>query len=71
MTHVDLGWKKTRREMEEVFENYIIKLLDLCEQYPDFTYMLEQAYHYRGLKKRRPDLFERLIPFVKADGCSL
>lgn len=66
MTHVDLGWKKTRREMEEVFENYIIKLLDLCEQYPDFTYMLEQAYHYRGLKKRRPDLFARLIPFVES-----
>lgn len=66
LTHVDLGWKKTRQEMEEVFETYIIKLLDLCEQYPDFTYMLEQAYHYRGLKKRRPDLMAKLVPLVKS-----
>ena len=65
MTHVDIAWKKTREEMEEVFDDYIIKLLDLCEQYPDFTYMLEQAYHYRALKSRRPDLFARLVPLVQ------
>lgn len=64
LTHVDLGWKKTREEMEEVFETYIVKLLDLCQQYPEFTHMLEQAYHYRGLKARRPDLFEKLVPLV-------
>lgn len=66
LTHVDLGWKKSREEMEEIFETFIIKLLDLCEQYPEYTHMLEQAYHYRGLKQRRPDLFERLVPLVRS-----
>ena len=53
LTHVDLGWKKTAEEMEEIFENFIIKLLDVCSCYPEFTHMLEQAYNYRRLKDLR------------------
>lgn len=66
LTHVDLGWKKTAEEMEEIFENFIIKLLDVCSCYPEFTHMLEQAYNYRRLKANRPDLFEKLLPYVRS-----
>ena len=66
LTHVDLGWKKTAEELEEVFENFIIKLLDVCSCYPEFTHMLEQAYNYRRLKANRPDLFEKLLPYVRS-----
>ncbi|MDU0206353.1 glycoside hydrolase family 38 N-terminal domain-containing protein [Paenibacillus sp. MAH-36] len=66
MTHVDLAWKKTEREMGELFDIFMIRLLDTLEQHPSFTYVLEQAYHYRSLQRRRSDLIERLKPYVRS-----
>ncbi len=34
------------------------------DQNPDVTYMIEQTYHYRRLKKHRPDLVERLKRYI-------
>ncbi|WNR46007.1 glycoside hydrolase family 38 N-terminal domain-containing protein [Paenibacillus roseipurpureus] len=65
ITHIDLSWKKNECEMAELFDIFIIRLLDSLEQYPAFTYVLEQAYHYRSLQQRRPDLLERLKRFVQ------
>jgi alpha-mannosidase len=65
--HIDLAWKKTAPEMSEMLEVFVIRLLDALEQHPEFTYIIEQAAHYRQLAARRPDLVERLKPFVQND----
>ncbi len=64
ITHVDLAWKLGRAEMSEMLEIVVIRLLDSLEHDPDFKYHLEQAAHFRELAKRRPDLVERLKPFI-------
>lgn len=66
-THIDLAWKKNHAEMAELEEIFILRLLDLLEQNPDFKYVIEQAAHLRHLSESRPDLIRRLKPFL-ADG---
>ena len=65
LTHVDVGWKKGEAEMDEIFDIYVLRLIDLLEQYPDFHYLLEQTIHYRKLKDRRPDLFLKVKRYVQ------
>ncbi len=64
-THIDLAWKSSSLEMTEMQEIFIIRLLDALEKNPDFKYLIEQASHFRNLKKTRPDLIERLKVFIK------
>jgi alpha-mannosidase len=64
-THVDLAWKKDREEMTEVLDTYLVRLLDLLDSHPDFTYTIEQAAHYRLLMRRRPDLFAKIKKYVQ------
>ena len=64
VTHVDIAWKKDVQEMSELYEDVIVRLLDILEHHDDFTYVLEQAYLLRMLDDRRPDLIDRLRPFV-------
>ncbi len=64
ITHVDLAWKRGRAEMSEMLELVVIRLLDALEHNPEFKYLIEQAAHFRELQKRRPDLVERLRPFL-------
>jgi|GEM_PF-1231077 len=66
LTHIDLAWKKNHSEMAELEEVFILRLLDLLEQHPDFCYVIEQAAHLRLLAKQRPDLIRRLKPFLAA-----
>lgn len=63
--HVDLSWHYTSELYETYLEQYTVLLLDLLERNPDMTYMIEQAWHYRELQKRRPDLVERLKPLIE------
>ncbi|MFD2612316.1 glycoside hydrolase family 38 N-terminal domain-containing protein [Paenibacillus gansuensis] len=63
-THVDLAWKKNRKEMEEVLDTLLVKVLDMLDSHPAFTYTIEQAAHYRLLKKRRPDLLARVKHYI-------
>ncbi|MDL2229845.1 hypothetical protein LJC14_06305, partial [Treponema sp. OttesenSCG-928-L16] len=63
-THVDIAWKKDADEMSELFEVVILRLTDLLEQNKDLTYILEQAYHFRALAKRRPDLIEKIKKYL-------
>lgn len=66
ITHVDLAWKRGRAEMSEMLEIVVIRLLDSLENDPTFKYHIEQSAHYRELAKRRPDLVERLRPFLQS-----
>jgi alpha-mannosidase len=63
-THTDLAWKWSRGEMSDLLEVSTLRLLDLLERYPSFTYVIEQAAHYRELAARRPDLVDRLKRFI-------
>jgi len=65
-THVDLAWKKNRQEMIEVFDTFLVRLLDILDSHPSFTYTIEQAAHYRLLAARRPDLFARVKQHLHA-----
>ncbi len=66
LTHIDLGWLKGREEMAELYDIYILRLLDLLDREPEFTYLLEQVVHLKGLLKRRPELFHRLKEYIRA-----
>lgn len=58
--HTDLAWHGDEAQYSAYLEQFTVILLDLMEQFPDMTYVIEQAYQYRKLKERRPDLIERL-----------
>lgn len=60
LTHIDLAWKKTRQEHAEILEANTLRLLDVLDHHPEYTYLIEQAAHYRTLAERRPDLIARL-----------
>jgi alpha-mannosidase len=64
-THIDLAWKKDREEMGELFESFIVRLLDLLDSHPSFTYVIEQAAHLRRLARGRPDLIQRLGAHIR------
>lgn len=65
-THIDVAWKKSAEEHTELFESFIVRLLDITDSIPTYTYVLEQAWHLRRLKERRPDLWQRLLAVVQA-----
>ena len=64
-SHFDLAWKKGEQEFGEILDVFVIRLLDTLENNPEFTYVLEQAYHFRSLHERRPDLIQRLRKYVQ------
>jgi alpha-mannosidase len=64
-THIDLAWKKDSLEMAELLETFVVRLLDILETNPTFTYIIEQAGHYRTLAERRPDLIAQLKRFLQ------
>ncbi len=65
--HVDLAWHGDEEQYANYLEQFTVVLLDLLDQNPDVTYLIEQAYHYRKLQSRRPDLIDRLRRYI-ADG---
>lgn len=64
-SHVDMAWKKNREEMKDLFESMIVRVLDMMDQAPDFTFVVEQAAHFRQLAETRPDLVNRVGQYVR------
>ena len=64
LTHIDLGWKKGRAEMAAMLDIYLEHLCNMLDTYPDFRYVLEQAVHYKDLKTRNLQLFERVKAYL-------
>ena len=46
--------------MTELFESFVVRLLDLLDTFPDFTYVVEQVWHLANLKEHRASLWNRL-----------
>lgn len=63
-SHVDMAWKKNREEMKDLFESMIVRALDMMDQAPDFTFVVEQAADFRQLAETRPDLVDRVRRYV-------
>lgn len=59
-THRDPAWIRDQDESSELYEVFILRLLDLLENNHSFKYVLEMVYHYSVLEKRRPDLIKKL-----------
>ena len=64
-SHVDMAWKKNREEMKDLFESMIVRVLDMMDWTPDFTFVVEQAAHFRQLAETRPDLVDRVGRYVR------
>lgn len=62
--HTDLAWRGDERQYADYLEQFVVILVDILEQNPEITYVIEQAYHYRGLLSRRPDLIEKLKKYI-------
>ncbi|HML45342.1 MAG TPA: glycosyl hydrolase-related protein [Clostridia bacterium] len=64
--HVDLAYLKGFAENHEMLETAVVRILDALDTHPEYTYTLEQAYHYRALARRRPDLIRRIRAHIQA-----
>lgn len=62
--HTDLAWRGDERQYADYLEQFVVILVDILEQNPEITYVIEQAYHYRSLLSRRPDLIEKLKKYI-------
>ncbi|WP_093989874.1 glycoside hydrolase family 38 N-terminal domain-containing protein [Massiliimalia timonensis] len=65
LTHIDVAWKKGKQEMAEHLDTFLLRLVNLLENHPNTYYILEQAIHYRELKKRDPKLFAAILKYVQ------
>ncbi len=65
LTHIDLAWKMDSEEHRELMEAAMLRLVDVLDQDPDYTYTIEQADHFRLLNERRPDLIARLRKHIE------
>ncbi len=66
MSHIDLGFTTTEEELEELLEIFLERMLAVLDRHPEISYAIEQMAHYKKLKARRPDLFERVKAYVQS-----
>ena len=66
MSHIDLGFTTTEEELEELLEIFLERMLTVLDRHPEISYAIEQMAHYKKLKARRPDLFERVKAYVRS-----
>lgn len=64
MSHIDLGFTMSEEEFEELLEIFTERLLGVLDRCPEINYSIEQMFHYKKLKDRRSDLFERLKHYI-------
>jgi alpha-mannosidase len=60
LTHIDLAWKRDREEHYELMEAAMLRLVDVLDTNPGYTYLIEQVAHFHAMAQRRPDLVARL-----------
>lgn len=66
MSHIDLGFTMTEEEFEELLELFAERMLGILDRCPAINYSIEQMFHYKKLKDRRPDLFRRIKEYIHA-----
>lgn len=63
--HIDMDWMWGFHETVDVALNTFRTMLDLMDEYPDFTFSQSQAAVYRIAQYYDPELFERIRARVK------
>ncbi|MCH4191411.1 MAG: alpha-mannosidase [Butyrivibrio sp.] len=64
-THIDVAWWWTVAQTKEKVGRSFSTVLKLMEEYPDYKFMSSQPQLYCFLKKRYPQLFEKIRQRVK------
>jgi alpha-mannosidase len=64
--HIDMNWLWVWAETEEVILRDARTLVSLMERFPFFKFSQSQAVAYDVIRKRDPELFERVKKFVAA-----
>ncbi|MCX7705017.1 MAG: glycosyl hydrolase-related protein [bacterium] len=63
--HYDAAWLKTREEYLQICHRHILEVLKLLREYPDYCFLLEQAYLIKTFLQRYPEQAPFLKEFVK------
>lgn len=63
--HIDLAFVYPEEELAEYLDALLERVLGLMQRNPEFHFALEQVWHYRSLRERRPDLFEQVRQRLK------
>lgn len=64
VNHLDLGFVKRKEEQAELLEIWVERMISVLERFPELKFAIEQAYHYKGLEQRRPDLFQKVKDLI-------
>ena len=63
--HLDVAWLWPLAETERKIARTIINQLSLIAEYPDYRFLQSQPHLYKVLKKRYPELYQRLKQAVQ------
>ena len=58
--HIDLNWLWEMDETEEICRNTFNTVIKLMEKYPDLCFSQSQAFIYKLVEEKYPDLFEEI-----------
>lgn len=64
-SHIDIAWLWRIQESERKAARTFSSILNLMDEYPDFTFTQSQAILYDMIKENYPELFERIREKVK------
>lgn len=63
--HIDLGWLWRWGETVQICRGTFNNVLDMMEQFPDFTYSQSQAVTYEWMEVGYPDIFARIKKVIE------
>lgn len=63
--HIDVAWLWPLQETERKMARTVINQLALFEEYPEYKFLQSQPHLYRMLKRRYPELYERMKAAIR------
>ena len=66
VSHIDMAFVMREEAYGECLEILLERVIGVLDRNPQVHFALEQAAHYRKLKGRRPDLFQKVKELLKA-----
>lgn len=60
VSHIDMAFVMRQEAQEEMVDILLERVIGALERHEELHFALEQAAHYRSLKTRRPDLFQKV-----------
>lgn len=66
VSHIDMAFVMRKEAYAEMAEILLERVISVLERNPEIHFALEQVAHYRNLKARRPELFEKVKALLQA-----